>query len=469
MAGCASTPLPALPESDVPVGWHAASVPVTGSKVQDEARWPDLAWWKDFHSSELSEVMQLLEQRNLDLQNNARNLAVAQIDLREAGFSLWPTPLVEIGTSKRYAGEKATGTAYTDGGVATSSISAGFTYADILSKPAQYDAAMTRYESSVAFAADTRLNTQSTAASTYFQILLLRDQIKTSEQNVDNAVSIVKIVQARVDAGTVNQIDLLQQKIALQRQRNNVQSLKQDEYAARAALALLLADSVQNLVVQADTLQDVVVPSVAPGLPSELLSRRPDLVQAEANLRVSRANVDLARASYLPNISLTGSASLLGSTLSKLLDGGAVAVAATGGITETLLDNGARGRDVERSKLAMENALANYRKLAIGAFNDIDTSLGNIELLKELGAVAVNDLARAEESFRIAEVRYREGVADYQTVLVSQNSLFDARMALLANKLARLNAVISFYQSLGGGWTAGNASGLNDSYSSESY
>jgi outer membrane protein TolC len=94
----------------------------------------------------------------------------------------------------------------------------------------------------------------------------------------------------------------------------------------------------------------------------------------------------------------------------------------------------------------------------LAAFNDIEVSLGNIELLEALGVVAAEDLERAEESFRIAEARYREGVADYQTVLISQNQLFSSRNAFLDNKLARLNASIALYQALGGGWQSGIAS-----------
>ena len=96
--------------------------------------------------------------------------------------------------------------------------------------------------------------------------------------------------------------------------------------------------------------------------------------------------------------------------------------------------------------------MANYRETVIAAFNEIDVSLGNIELLRALGEVAAEDLKRAEESFRIAEARYREGVDDFQTVLISQNQLFDTRNSYFDNKLAQLNAAIAFYQSLGGGW-----------------
>jgi NodT family efflux transporter outer membrane factor (OMF) lipoprotein len=444
LGACAATPLPELPAEDVPSTWQKST--------SSTDAWPNSDWWNNFQSAELNDVIALVEQKNFDLQNNERNLRLAQLALRDAGFDLLPTPVVDFGASTNYFGSKIADGDYTDGSSESFNLGAGFVYSDILSKPAEYDAAKARYESTLALLADTRLNTLGTAASTYFRILLLRDRIEAAQQNVENAEAIARIVTARVNAGTVNQVNLLQQQIAVQRERNNLSSLIQDEYAARAALALLVADSVQDFNVSATTLQDVLVPEIQPGLPSSLLHRRPDIVQAEAGLKLSRADVDLARLAYLPDISLTGSVRLASDSLGDLLGDGSTTVSATAGLVQLIFDNGSRGRNVERRRLELESALANYRETVIAAFNDIDVSLGNIELLRALGDVATEDLKRAEESFRIAEARYREGVDDYQTVLISQNQLFDTRNAYFDNKLAQLNAAIAFYQSLGGGW-----------------
>jgi NodT family efflux transporter outer membrane factor (OMF) lipoprotein len=436
--------MPELPPEDVPEGWQ--------NSTSEQDVWPNSDWWNNFASAELSDVISQVEVRNFSLQNNERNLRLAQLALRDAGFDLLPTPVVDVGASTRYSGSKIGDGNFAGDSSESYDLSAGFIYSDILSKPTRYDAAQARYEFTLAMLADTRLNTLGTAASTYFRILLLRDRVEAARQNVRNAEAIAKIVTARVNAGTVNQISLLQQQIAVQRERNNLSSLVQDEFAARAALALLVADSVQDFDVAATSLDDVTVPEIAPGLPSSLLSRRPDIVQAEANLKVSRADVDLARLAYLPNISLTGSVSLASDSLGDLLGDSTTTATGSASLVQLLLDNGSRGRNVERQRLELETALANYRETVIAAFNDIDVSLGNIELLRALGGVVAEDLKRAEESFRIAEARYREGVDDFQTVLISQNQLFDARNSVFDNKLAQLNAAIALYQSLGGGW-----------------
>ena len=445
MSACGTTPLPDLPVDDVVASWDNVS-------ESDAASWPELQWWLGFNSQELTGLMAVLEAQSLDLANNYRNLQRAQLALREAGFDLYPTPLLEVGAARRYTGENLPGTSYRDTTSGSADLSLGIVYADVISKPSRYAAATADFDASVAAIAETRLSTYATAASTYFQILLLRDRISAAEQNLANAQAIQNIVAARVAAGTVAPIDGLQQRIAVQRQINNIQSLRQSEYEARSSLALLLAQSVQRFDVQAETLDQVEVPAIVPGIPAELLVRRPDLVQAESELRLSRANVDLVRTAFLPNISLTATAGLGGNSVDDLLSAETMLVAGTAGIVQTLLDNGARRRNAARAELDLETALANYRRSVIAAFNEVEVGLANIKLLDDLALFARADLARAEEAFRIAEVRYREGVDDFQTVLTTQNTLFGVRNNYYDNKLARLNAVVALYQSLGGGW-----------------
>ena len=451
LAACAPTPMPTLAPGDVPVQF-------VGPVAEDPADWQGLEWWTAFGSDELTALIADVDARNLDLATNRRNLELAQIALVDAGFDLWPTPVLDAAISEGYSGARGPGTPYTDGGSSAADLSLGFSYTDIVSKPATYEAAKARYDASVALAADIRLNTLGTAASTYFSVLLIRDLLAAEQQNLENAMQIERIVNARVDAGTVAPLDALQQRIAVQRIRNNLASLAQDDLAARSALALLLADSVQRTEVSAATLENIEVPRVAADLPASLLTRRPDIAQAEANLRLSRANVDIVRTAFLPNVSISGSASLVGENVDDVVSAESLVVGAVASLAQTLIDNGQRGRNLARARIQLESALADYRLTAIRAFNEIDVALSNIAFLDQLGRFAVDDLARAEEAFRIAEVRYREGVDDFQTVLQAQNTLFGVRNNYYNNKLARLNAVVRFYQSLGGGWERGSQS-----------
>lgn len=445
VVGCSTTELPELAATDVPPDWQ-------GPVIEDAAVWPATDWWNTFNDAELSSLIAQVEAYNLDLENNRRNLESAQIALREAGFNLLPTPIVTIGTGASYTESR------NDAGESSSSpnepftLGAAFTYNDILSRPATYDRAVADYDSRVAQVADVALNTLGTAASTYFQLLLARDKIEAANQNVANAEAIYRIAQARVEAGVAIPIEMLQQQIALERERNNLRSFQQNDLAARASLALLVGRTVQDIEVVSQSLQQIEVPRVQPGMPSELLNRRPDLVQAEANLRRERANVDIVRTDLFPQISLTGGVNASSTSLTELVSDPATLLTVNANLVQTLLDNGQRNRNIDQATLSLENSLANYRRAVIGAFNEVEVLLSNVQLLEAQVAVALQNLEAAEESFRIAQIRYEEGVTDFQTVLTAQNTLFSTRISYLEIKLLQLNTMVGLFQALGGGW-----------------
>jgi NodT family efflux transporter outer membrane factor (OMF) lipoprotein len=450
LGACAVMEPPPLPEADVPQRF-------IGPVVDEAVVWPNTDWWNNFKDEELSAFIEEVKANNLDLANNRRNLESAQIALREAGLARWPEPTLTIGDATGYSRTSLNGATVSRGNENDATqLAARFTYSGIVTKPATYARDLTDYDSEVARAADVAINTLGTATSTFFQLLLIRDRIVAARQNLENAETIGRIATARVNAGVSVPIDALQQQIQIEQQRTALQSLIQADLAARASLALLVGRHVQGFDIAGQTLQNVEVPSVQPGLPSELLVRRPDLYQAEMSLRASAINVSVVRRSLFPQISLTASATSSSFELANVLASPAQTSAGiTASLVQLLLDNGQRQRNIEQSKLSLESNLAVYRRAVLGAFNEVEVALSNIELLEQQAAVAASSLAAAEESFRIAEVRYREGVADFETVLVSQNSLFSTRNSFLDNKLQRLNAILNFYQALGGGWNAG--------------
>lgn len=338
-----------LPEADLPDNWQ-------GPLSTQAALWPERNWWQQFGSAELNDLVVQVEESNFDLAINKNNLRSAQLTMIGAGFDLWPTPSLSIGNTGLKTGIGSGTTTNSN----TFSLDGTISYNNILSKYSDHQLALANYDSSQASAADTILSTLGTTANTYFQLLFVRDQIKTAEQNLESAQTIAQITQSKVDAGVTTAVDALQQQIAVQQQLNLIDSLKQSELASKSSLALLLGRSVQGFDLEAITLADIVVPEVQPGLPSELLVRRPDLVEAEADLRSAKANVDLARLAFLPSISLTAGSNSSGSSLSNILKN-PDPVAVTAKLVQTIFDNGSRSRNEERSRLSLENSLFSYQ------------------------------------------------------------------------------------------------------------
>ena len=445
LSACVTTPLPELESSDVPQQWQATLDP-------DNRNWPSQDWWTGFSNDELNSFIGIVIANNFDLEVNSRNLESAQISLRDAGFDLFPTPLLQVGTQPVYNDSRIDGD--TQRGSANEDLTLGVSasYSNILSKPAVYDGETADYDSRFAQAADISLNTLSTAASVYFQLLLTRDRIEFSRLNVANAETIYAIATARVESGVAVPIEALQQQISLERERILLRNYMQDDLALRASLALLSGQSLQGFDLDGTTLDAVAIPDIQPGLTSELLTRRPDLVQAEAELRSSRANVDVVRSNYLPQISLTGSGNTVSNSLSTLVQNPDSLISLQTNLAQILLDNGQRGRNTDRAMLEMENSLSRYRAAVINAFNEIEVILSDVEFLAAQTEVETQNLAAAEESFRIAELRYEEGVVDFEAVLIPQNALFSTRSSYLNSKLSQLNAALALYQALGGGW-----------------
>lgn len=452
LAACA-TPPPTLPAADVPHSWQ-------GPIAESSAVWPALDWWQAFNQPELVSYMGLVRTGNLDLANNRRQLAIARLTLSDADWNLWPTPSVDVGYGSQYLDVRGDGV---DGqGSDNAQLGVGLQYTDILKKPGQNRLAHAQYESTLAQSVDTALDTYRIAASTYFQLLFIRDQIRTSGENLRSAEYLLSIIQVRVDNGTITELDALQQKLEVEKQRTELRNLRQRELAARAALALLVGKRLYEFEVNEETLVDIAVPQIQPGIPSELLLRRPDLVQAEADLRSANANLELARLAYLPTISLTAEGVASSQSLASLLESPTKTLTASAAAAQLLLDNGSRKRSNKQAQLRLEVGLDNYRKAVLSAMNDVEISLNNMALLDAQGTVASEDRARAEEAFRIASVRYEQGAVDYQTLLNTQTNLYNTRDNYLQNKLDRLNAMLDFYVSLGGGWQKGDAEATDE-------
>ena len=442
LAGCAATPLPELPAGDVPEAWRGVDV---------NELWPETDWWHGFASDELVGLVERVKANNLELANSERDLRAAELALTDAGLDRFPSPTLDAAASGSYTGSRSRDGEFRDGGSDAVDLTLGVDYANVLHRRPRFSAATARYESSLARAADTRLRIVAAAAASYFRILLFHDRMAAARLNLANAEAIGRIVGARVDAGSALASEGLRQRIVVRRQANALRTLELDVLKARASLALMVGESVWDFDVEGETLADLALPEVVPGLPSELLLRRPDIVQAEAALREARADVDLARLAFLPRISLTGSGAL-GSTLANLAADATTSVGATSGLVLGLFDLGRRQRGLETSRLRLESLLADYRRAVVGAFNDVEVALADIDLLGRLSEVLAEDVTLAQESLRITEARYREGVQEFEALLGAQDALYAARNAVLDNKLATLLAAVDLYTALGGGW-----------------
>lgn len=449
-AGCLLTkdlPDPAL---DVPEGYKAAARP---SKALDAP--PTLDWWRGFRSRELTVLMEEAQTANLDIAAATARFKQADAQARITGAALLPS-LSGTGqeTYSRTSGSSASG--LTNGGreVVNYSASLSASYElDFWGK--NRDAAQAAEETAVANRFDrdvVALTTLTTVANAYFQVLAAQDRIRTAQRNIASAERILAAIKDRLAAGTGNDLDVAQQESMLANQRALVPPLRQTLDQNVNALATLVSRPPEAVRVSGGSLNNIASPRVTPGLPSELLTQRPDIRRQEAQLASATANVGNARAQFFPSIQLTGQGGYQSSALTSLFQPHAAFFSMVGSLTQPIFDGGRILGNFELTKARQDELLQTYRKTVVQAFADVDNALYSIRQTTEKLRLQREVVAASRRAFQLSEQQLRAGTADIVTVLNTQLTLFQAEDALSQAQLARLLAIVSLYQALGGGW-----------------
>ena len=448
-AGCILTgdlPDPAL---DVPDGYKAARLATAPDKP------PTLDWWRGFRSPELTQLMEEAQTVNLDIAAATSRFLQADAQARIAGAPLLPS-LSGTGqeTYSRTSGSSSSG--LTNGGreVVNYSASLSASYElDFWGK--NRDAAQAAEETAVANRFDrdvVALTTLTTVANAYFQVLASQDRIRTAQRNIASATRILDAIQQRLNAGTGTDLDLAQQQSVLANQRALVPPLKQTLDQNINALATLVARPPEAVRVIGGTLNQIASPRVTPGLPSELLTQRPDIRRQEAQLASATANVGNARAQFFPSIQLTGQGGYQSSALVSLFQPHAAFFSMVGSLTQPIFDGGKILGNFEYTRARQDELLQTYRKTVVQAFADVDNALMSIRQTTEKLRLQREVVAASRRAFQLSEQQLRAGTSDIVTVLNTQLTLFQAEDSLSQAQLARLLAIVSLYQALGGGW-----------------
>jgi len=436
VSACATTsPLPTIPSTDVPASFEqpvAADAPV----------WPEPDWWRGFGSQELDSLIATTQGGNLDLAAAETRILQADARVRQVGSALLPNVSIGSDTNLQASGGTPAG------------ISLGASYEfdfwgrnrSLLASARASNRATRADRETVA------LTATAATASTYFQLLSLRERLAIARLNLENAQAVLMVTEARVRNGIASQLELAQQRSTIAGQQAQIPQLEQQELETRAALALLLGRPPEGFNVTAQDLVSIAAPSVAPGLPSGLLVRRPDIVTAEANLQSANANLAVARAALLPSISLTASGGISTGTLTGLVTNPIFTAGIGLSLAQTIFDAGRREAVTDEARAREQELLLAYRSTAITAFSEVETTLGSITNLDAQLGFQAEQVAQSELAFDIAQARYREGVDDFLIVLDAQRSLYQARDQLGLVRLQQLLSLVALYKALGGGW-----------------
>ncbi len=467
MGGCILTsdlPNPAL---DVPWRYKEAPRAIRIEKPLD--------WWRGFRSSELTTLMEEAQTVNLDIAAATARIVQADAQARIAGAALLPalsgaTSATRSKSSGAIVGATTTGTGIGTGtgtGTGTTVVTTGGGVTRnifVAQLSASYeidfwgknrDAALTAEETANANRFDrdvVALSTLASVANAYFQVLAAQDRIRTANENIASAQRILDAIRSRLQAGTGNELEVAQQESVLANQRAAVPPLRQTLTQNVNVLAVLVSRPPESIRIAGGSLNGLSLPRVTPGLPSDLLTQRPDVRRQESALASATANVGNARAQFFPSISLTGATGYQSAALASLFSPQATFFNIAAGLTQPIFDGGRIQGNFDYSKARQDELLQTYRKTVVQAFSDVDTALMNLRESNIRLKLQRDVVTSSRRAFQLAEQQLRAGTADIVTVLNTQLTLFSAQDVLTQVQLQRLLAMVSLYQALGGGW-----------------
>ena len=446
LAGCSTTSPMLKPDVAAPAAWNESG-PVVGAAVSAD-------WWSTFGSAELRALVDDALAGSPDLAIASERVRQAEAQVRVSGASLFPT--IDLG-----AGSSGRSTSGNGASSTTKATSATLSASYELDLWGRNRAGVRAAESSLqatGYDRDTaRLTLISGVATSYFEILSLRSRLTVARENLDIAERVRDLVAARVRNGAASALDFSRQEAAVLSQRASLLPLEQQERQTLAALAVLVGRIPEGFDVKATGVADLAVPEINPGLPAALLVRRPDLASAEAQLTAANADLAAARAALLPSIQLTASAGTASAALLSFASGGASTIGLALSLLQPIFDGG-RLRGQKSIAESRERELVEaYRKTILAAFKDVEDALVAASRQAQQESVQQQVQAQAREALRLAEIRYKEGVDDLLSVLDAQRTLFNAQDQLAQLRRNRLEAAVSLYKALGGGWNAASA------------
>jgi multidrug efflux system outer membrane protein len=291
----------------------------------------------------------------------------------------------------------------------------------------------------------------SAVASTYFLMLDNMQKLEIAKQTLEARDSSMQIIQARFDYGVVAEIDLNQSQIQRAISAASIPNFERQIAFNQSTISILLGYYPDNITIGKDLFEQIEPMDVPNGLPSQLLLRRPDVMQAEAAYAAQNARIGAAQAMRWPSLNLSGLFGVASSSLSTLTAAG-LGWSATGVILGPIFQFGKNKRRVEMEIANTEAALRQYENTALQAFKEVEDALISIQTLHmEIIAQEQRSIAAMNAEY-LSNERYDKGQTSYLEVLESQRQSFDAQLAFSQTKANLLNAYIALYKALGGGW-----------------
>ena len=437
--------------TQVPQSLPAQMVPASFTSPAESQIWPDASWWEGFGNVELATLI-----RKAQADNRNIGVATAQVLQARAQSTIQRSVLLpQIGGQANFLNGGCRGqscSTFTNGANNGVNFNAsydldlwGVAHSNLRAANEQVKAARFAKEA-------VALSVTANVATQYLTVLAIRGRIVIANEDITAINSITDTIKLRVKAGTTSHLDLAREQAQIEDEEAQLLALQTQEKQTLFSLAVLLGEPPEGFDVNAHNLDGVLAPAIGAGLPSELLIRRPDIAQAEADLASAHANVDAARARFFPQISLTGQGGFFNTAISGLLQASNFGYSYGATLLQTIFDGGNLSGQKRLAEASQQQLVASYQNTILNAYADVESALVEVANTAAAEGHLRREVEAAREAFQISQLQYRQGTADLLTVLQAQQTLFSARDQLAQATLANRQAAVHLYQSLGGGW-----------------
>ncbi|WP_460154287.1 efflux RND transporter outer membrane subunit EmhC [Pseudomonas sp. S3_G06] len=457
LSGCSLIPDYQQPEAPV-AGQYPQGPAYSPAQAPAQAA-AEQGWKQFFHDPALQQLIQVALENNRDLRVAALNIDAYAAQYRIQRADLFPAVSANAAGSRQrlpgrasQTGESMISSSYS----ATVGVSAY--ELDLFGRVRSLsEQALQQYFATEEARRSTQISLVANVANAYLTWQADKELLKLTQDTLGAFEESYKLTSRSNEVGVASALDLAQSRTSVENARAQLARYTRQVAQDENSLTLLLGTGIPANLQTAKPLSDDLLSDVPAGLPSDLLQRRPDILQAEYNLKAANANIGAARAAFFPSISLTANAGSLSPDLSGLFKGGSGTWLFQPQINLPIFNAGSLRASLDYAKIQKDIGVANYEKSIQTAFQEVADGLAARQTYTEQ-LQAQRDFVQANQDYyRLAERRYRIGVDSNLTFLDAQRQLFSAQQALITDRLAQLTSAVNLYKALGGGWNAQTA------------
>lgn len=454
LGGCSSLiPDYQRPEAPVAADWPQGEA-YGGAAREGSKAAADLQWQSFFRDPALRQLVQAALENNRDLRVAALNVEAYQALYRIQRADLLPSVSADgAGTRQRLPADLSqTGQARTSGQY-SATLGVNAWELDFFGRLRSLsEQALQQYLATEQAARSTQISLVASVASAYLQWQADQSLLKLTQDTLQTYEASYQLTQRSFDVGVSDALALSQARSAVDSARVSLAQYQRRVAQDRNALIQLLGTGLPDNLPQGLALDSEVLESVPAGLPSDLLQRRPDLLQAEYQLKAANANIGAARAAFFPSVSLTANAGTASRQLSGLFDAGSGTWLFQPQINLPIFNAGRLRANLDYAELQKDIQVAQYEKAIQTAFQEVADRLAARTTYRDQLEAQRTLLDTTETYYELAERRYRTGVDSYLSLLDAQRQLFSIRQQLIGDRLAQLTSEVELYKALGGGW-----------------